>query len=64
MAATKVHSKDINSMPGNINEAQPLVNPNIKGMNAQSVYRPRDPSVVAKQSPLIRDVSDFSWLYR
>jgi len=61
--ATKVHSKDINQMPGNVNEAQPLVNPNIKGVNAFSVYRPRDPSQVAPHSPMLKDVADFRWLY-
>jgi hypothetical protein len=64
LAATKRTGKDFNQMPGNVNEAQPLVNPNIRGMNAQSVYRPRDPSQVAKQSPLMRDVQDFNWLLR
>ena len=64
LQATTRQCKDINSMAGNINEAQPLVNPNIKGMNAQSVYRPRDPSQMAKQNPLMKDVSDFNWLLR
>jgi len=65
LAATAVSRKDINAMPGNVNEAQPLVNPNIRGINAmQSVYRPRDPSQTAPRNPLQRDVSDFSWLLR
>jgi len=51
-------------MPGGINDAQPLVNPNIRGANAQSVYRPRDPSQVSSTSPMLRDASDFSWLMR
>jgi len=62
--ATRVHVRDINQMPGGVNEAQPLVNPNIKGMNAQSVYRPRDASQVAPRNPYQRDVSDFRWLTR
>jgi terminase large subunit-like protein len=64
LAATHVGRKDFNQMPGNINEAQPLVNPNIKGMNAQSVYRTRDPSQVARQNPMIRDASNFDWLLK
>jgi hypothetical protein len=64
LEATHVNRRDVNQMPGNINEAQPLVNPNIKGYNANSVYRPRDPSSLAPRSPYQRDVSDFSWLNR
>lgn len=64
LAATHVSRKDFNQMPGNINEAQPLVNPNIRGMNAQSVFRPRDPSQVSQQSPLLKDASDFRWLLK
>lgn len=64
LAATGTSRKDIHQMPGGIHEAQPLVNPNIRGYNAQSVYRPRDPSQLQKQNPLLRDVSDFSWLMK
>jgi hypothetical protein len=64
MNATRVQRKDFNQMPGGINDAQPLVNPNIRGANAQSVYRPRDPSQVSSTSPMLRDASDFSWLMR
>jgi len=65
LAATTVSRKDVNGLPGNINEAQPLINPNIRGINAQqSVYRPRDPSQTAPRNPMSRDASDFSWLLR
>lgn len=64
LEATRLHRKDVNQMPGGITEAQPLVNPNIRGYNAQSVYRPRDPSQLQKQNPLMADVSDFSWLMK
>jgi hypothetical protein len=64
LEATRLHRKDFSQMPGGINEAQPLVNPAIKGVNAHSVYRPRDPSQVAPQNPMLRDTSDFSWLLR
>jgi hypothetical protein len=61
LAATCVDRKDINKMPGNINEAQPLVNPNISGINANSVMRPRNPKELIR-SPYARFVSDFDWL--
>lgn len=64
MSATKMHRKDVNTLPGGINDAQPLVNPNIRGQNAQSVYRPRDPSQVSPSDPLRKHVTDFSWLMR
>lgn len=61
LAATRVDRKDVNAMPGNINEAQPLVNPNIAGINAYSVMRPKNPSELRK-SPYNRFISDFEWL--
>jgi hypothetical protein len=61
LEATRVNRKDINQMPGNINEAQPLVNPNIAGINAYSVMRPRNPHELTR-SPYAKMVSDFSWL--
>ena len=61
LKATHVSRKDINQMPGNINEAQPLVDPNISGINAYSVLRPRNPKELVR-SPYSRMVSDFSWL--
>mgnify|MGYP005834635533 CR=1 FL=1 len=64
LAATGINRKDVNQMPGRITEAQPLVNPNIRGYNAQSVFRPRDPSQVQKHNPFLRDVSDFNWLMK
>ena len=64
LEATRIHKKDMGGLPGGIDEAQPLVNPNIRGYNAQSVYRPRDPSQVQKQNPFLRDVSDFNWLMK
>ena len=58
LKATKVERN--NEMPGNINAAQPLVNPNIRGYNPRpkDVYKPQDPANIKHV-----DVSDFSWLY-
>lgn len=64
LAGTGTTRKGIYEMPGGIHEAQPLVNPNIRGVNAQSVYRPRDVFQVQKHNPHLRDVSDFSWLMK
>lgn len=59
LKATKVERK--NDMPGDINSAQPLVNPSIRGavMHPRDVHKPRDPASVRHV-----DISDFSWLYR
>jgi len=59
LRATKVERN--NNIPGDINSVQPLVNPNIKGLNVNSrdVLKPKDPSQVRHV-----DISDFSWLYR
>jgi hypothetical protein len=58
------HRKDINEMPGGVNEAQPLVDPNIRGMNANSVFRTRDAQQQAARNPYNRDLVDFGWLTR
>lgn len=49
-----------------INEAQPLVNPNIKGMNAQSVYRPRHADAISPNDPAskTKEFRDFNWLLK
>lgn len=51
---------------GAVNDAQPLVNPNIKGANAQSVYRPRDASTISPNDPLAKtkEFRDFNWLLK
>lgn len=62
LQATHVMRKNVDQMPGAINEAQPLVNPNIRGANAQSVYRPHDAATYASRGQAPRAVTDFSWL--
>ena len=59
LKATKVESRT--DMPGDIAAAQPLVNPAIRGLNANSrnFSKPIDASQVRHV-----EVSDFSWLYR
>jgi hypothetical protein len=59
LAATGVNRRDQNQMPGNIQSAQPLVNPQIRGFNPHLVHKPRHSSQVRSL-----DNSDFSWLLK
>lgn len=59
LKATCVNRRDTNLMPGDIGSVQPLVNPSIKGLNAQNVHKPRDASQINHGG-----ASDFSWLLR
>jgi hypothetical protein len=58
LKATRLERHDQNALPF-VNDATPLVNPNIRGINPQTVHRPRDPSQVRHA-----DISDFSWLLK
>lgn len=58
LAATHIHRRDQGSLPF-INDVQPLVDPNIRGLNPRTVHRPRDVSQVRHA-----DISDFSWLLK
>lgn len=55
LKATSVQRRDPSQMPGNIESAQPLVNPNIRGFNPHKTQQ-----LTGRQS----DISDFSWLLR
>lgn len=57
LRATGKQTRNQEDLPGGIHQVQPLVDPNIKGMNPRTVHRPRDPSAIRHT-----DVSDFSWL--
>jgi hypothetical protein len=59
LKATCVNRRDTNLMPGDIGSVQPLVNPSIKGLNAQNVHKPRDAGQINHGG-----ASDFSWLLR
>lgn len=58
LKATRLERHDQGSLPF-INDVQPLVDPNIRGLNPRTVHRPRDASQVRNA-----DISDFSWLLR
>ncbi len=49
-----------------VNDAQPLVNPNIKGINSQSVYKPRHADATSPNDPITktREFRDFNWLLK
>lgn len=51
---------------GGINDARPLVNPNIQGSNPNSVYRPRHADAISPNDPLsrTREMTDFRWLLK
>jgi hypothetical protein len=59
LKATKVERRDSSTMPGDINSAQPLVNPNIRGVNPYNVHKPRDAAQIRHGG-----AADFSWLLR
>lgn len=58
LQATRLERHDQTSLPL-VNDAQPLIDPNIRGYNPRTVHRPRDPSQVRHA-----DMSDFSWLLK
>lgn len=59
LAATSVDRKEQNQLPGEINNAQSLINPALRGVNSKNVYKPID----ASQSRYA-DIADFSWLLK
>ena len=59
LKATRVDRKDSNSLPGDLNGAKPIVNPNIHGFTPYNVARPRDPELVKNSGGI-----DFNWLLR
>lgn len=59
LKATSVQRRDPTQMPGNIESAQPLVNPNIRGVNPYNSNHLRN-----NQNGRQSDISDFRWLLR
>jgi len=59
LKATKVDRRDSSMMPGDVNSVQPLINPNIRGVNPYNVHKPRDASQIRHGG-----ATDFSWLLR
>lgn len=59
LKATSVQRRDPTQMPGNIESAQPLVNPNVRGVNPYNSNHLRN-----NQNGRQSDISDFRWLLR
>jgi len=59
LKATGVSRRDQSQMPGDIMAAQPLVNPQIRGVNPRTLHRPQHASQVRSA-----DHSNFDWLFR
>lgn len=59
LRATGKMGRPERDLAGAIQQIQPLVDPNIKGLNPMTVHRPKDPSMIRHA-----DTSDFSWLLR
>jgi hypothetical protein len=59
LKATTLSRRDASQMPNDVNVIQPLINPQIKGLNPHIAHRPRHSSQVRNS-----DLSDFTWLYR
>lgn len=60
--ATKVERKDMNQMPGDLQGAQPIVNPSIRGINIYNANTKNQSPIQQQQKQ--QDASDFSWLYK
>ena len=59
LKATAVGNRNVNDLPGKINEVRPVPNPHIQGFTPDKVHQPRKPEDIRHV-----DVSDFSWLFR
>lgn len=59
LEATSVDRRDKTTLPGDIESAQPLVNPAVRGFNSQTMYKPQD-----AMNGRFKDYQDFSWLYK
>ena len=60
LKSTSRISRDSNSLPL-VNDAQPLVNPNIRGLNPSTVHRPKQAHQLQGRAA---EASDFRWLLR
>jgi hypothetical protein len=60
LKSTSRISRDSSSLPL-VNDAQPLVNPNIRGLNPNTVHRPKQAHQLQGRAA---EASDFRWLLR
>ncbi len=59
LKATAVGNRNVNDLPGKINDVRPVPNPHIQGFTPDKVHQPRKPEDIKHV-----DVSDFSWLFK
>jgi hypothetical protein len=59
LKATAVGNRNVNDLPGGINQVRPVANPHIQGFTPDRVHQPRKPEDIKHV-----DVSDFSWLMK
>jgi Terminase large subunit, T4likevirus-type, N-terminal len=59
LKATSRGNRQIDSLPGGINDVRPVPNPHIQGFTPYNVNKPREADKVNHPS-----ASDFSWLYK
>lgn len=67
LKATRVDTRDTTHITNSYHAVQPLVNPNIKGSNPNSMYRPVNPEQAQRRRDnpsRANDLSDFSWLMK
>ena len=57
--ATSKGNRQIDALPGGINDVKPVPNPHIQGFTPYNVHKPREPNAVKHAN-----VTDFSWLYK
>lgn len=59
LKATGVSNRNLNDLPGGLNEVKPVTNHQIQGYTPDSINKPKRPEDVRHTS-----VTDFSWLYK
>jgi len=59
LKATAVGNRNLNDLPGGMNQVRPVPNSQIQGFTPDKVHSPRKPEDIKHV-----DVSDFSWLFR
>lgn len=59
LAATSRSGRDMNQLPGNLNEVRPVLNPRVHGFTPHNVHKPRPAEDI---KPGV--IPDLSWLYK
>lgn len=59
LKATAVGNRNLNDLPGGVNQVRPVPNAQIQGFTPENLHKARKPEDIKHA-----DVSDFSWLFR